>query len=80
MDTAVDSIITMDGEGIIESVNPAAERMFGYALDEMVGQNIKLLMPSPHREAHDEYLANYLLMRRLWKGKAAVVSGRMPDR
>ena len=44
----------------MESVNPAVERMFGYTASEMIGQNIKMLMPSPYREEHDSYVARYL--------------------
>lgn len=60
VETAVEGIITIDERGMVESLNPAACRMFGYAPDEVVGRNISLLMPSPHREQHDDYLANYL--------------------
>ena len=60
LDTAAEGIITIDQQGIIESFNPAAERIFGHASAEVIGQNIKMLMPSPHRELHDWYLANYL--------------------
>jgi two-component system CheB/CheR fusion protein len=60
INTAVDAIITIDEQGIIRSVNPAAERMFGYPAGEMIGQNVKLLMPSPYREDHQNYLARYL--------------------
>lgn len=58
--TATDAIITIDQGGVIESVNPAAEQMFGYSAAEMVGQNVKMLMPSPYREEHDGYLLEYL--------------------
>ncbi len=58
--TAVNAIITINQQGVIESVNPAAEKMFGYTGPELIGQNVKVLMPSPHREQHDRYLANYL--------------------
>jgi PAS domain S-box-containing protein len=58
--TATDAIITMDIHGIIQSVNPASERLFGYAADEMIGQNVGLIMPSPYREEHDGYLRQYL--------------------
>jgi PAS domain S-box-containing protein len=60
LDTAVDAIITIDERGIIHSVNRAAVHMFGYTAGEMIGQNIKMLMPSPYREEHDDYLARYV--------------------
>jgi len=57
--SAFDAIITIDSQGVIETINRAAEKMFGYSADEMVGQNVKLLMPSPFREEHDGYLRHY---------------------
>ena len=60
LDTAADAIITMDQRGIIQSVNPATERMFGYAAAELIGQSVNMIMPSPYREAHDGYLAKYM--------------------
>ena len=59
LETAVNAIITINERGIIESVNPATERLFGYAKDEMVGRNVSMLMPSPYRDQHDTYLHNY---------------------
>mgnify|MGYP002384143129 CR=1 FL=1 len=58
--TAVEGVITIDERGLIDSFNPAAEKMFGYTAAEVIGQNVSILMPSPDRERHDTYLANYL--------------------
>ena len=60
VNTAADAIITIDHRGIIESVNAATERMFGYTASEMVGQRVNMLMPSPYREEHDAFIARYL--------------------
>lgn len=60
LETAVEGIITINKNGIIESINRAALRIFRYKSDEVIGQNIKLLTPSPYREEHDGYLSSYL--------------------
>ena len=60
LETAVEGIITIDRRGIIESINPAAQKMFGYHADELVGQNIGRLMPCPYNEEHDGFLARYI--------------------
>jgi PAS domain S-box-containing protein len=59
LECAVDAIISIDERGIIQMVNPAAERIFGYSAQEMVGKNVSMLMPSPYREEHDAYVARY---------------------
>ena len=55
LQSAVDAIISIDAAGIVESVNPATERLFGYTVDELVGQNVKMLMPEPYQGQHDSY-------------------------
>jgi len=58
-ETAVDGIITISEQGMVEALNPAAEKLFGYAAADVIGQNVKMLMPDPYRKEHDGYLANY---------------------
>ncbi|MDE2417787.1 MAG: EAL domain-containing protein [Burkholderiales bacterium] len=55
----VDGVITISERGIIESFNKSASAMFGYAEAEVLGQNISILMPEPHRSEHDSYLQFY---------------------
>lgn len=55
-ETAIDALVIMNDEGFIIAYNPAAETLFGYSLDEAVGQNIALLMPQKYRDQHDEHL------------------------
>lgn len=59
VETVVDGIVTISELGIMESVNPAVTRMFGYTEAEMVGQNIKMLMPNPYKDEHDGYLKHH---------------------
>jgi PAS domain S-box-containing protein len=60
IETTVDAIIVIDSKGTVESFNQGARRLFGYTSQEVVGRNVKVLMPSPDREAHDGYIARYL--------------------
>ncbi|MFI5395632.1 MAG: PAS domain S-box protein [Candidatus Binatia bacterium] len=60
VNAAVDGIITIDEQGIVQSLNPAAERLFGYSAQEVIGQDIKILVPPPWRDEHDDFLAKYL--------------------
>ena len=57
--TAVDGVMIIDANGTVQEYNPACEQLFGYQADEVIGRNVKMLMPPPYREEHDEYLHRY---------------------
>jgi len=59
LNAAVDGVVLIDTAGIIQSVNPSVQRLFGYPPEELVGQNVKVLMPPPWREEHDGYIDRY---------------------
>ena len=59
LDTVPDAMIVIDEKGTMQSFSAAAERLFGYSAAEAVGQNVKILMPSPYRRDHDNYLQRY---------------------
>jgi len=80
LETVPDAMIFIDSRGIMRSFSATAERLFGYAAAEIIGQNVSILMPSPYREQHDTYLARYLAtgVRRII-GRGRVVVGQRRD-
>lgn len=58
-ETSLDAIITIDHRGLMLSFNPAAQRLFGYSAEDVIGRNVKMLMPEPFRTEHDSYLHRY---------------------
>jgi PAS domain S-box-containing protein len=60
LQSAVDAIISIEAAGMIESVNPATEKLFGYTAAELIGQNVRMLMPEPYGSQHDGYISHYL--------------------
>jgi two-component system sensor kinase FixL len=80
LDTVPDAMIVIDERGTIHDFSAAAQRTFGYTAEEAVGQNVKMLMPSPYRENHDGYLARYLTTgERRIIGIGRVVVGERKD-
>jgi PAS domain S-box-containing protein len=59
IDNVVDGIITINEKGVVDSFNPACEKLFGYEASEVIGKNIKMLMPPPYHDKHDSYLDKY---------------------
>src|SRR5258705_376242 len=64
IETAVDGAILIDARGVVLMFNPACEKLFGYSADEVIGKNVKMLMPEPYQHEHDRYIANYLDSRK----------------
>jgi two-component system sensor kinase FixL len=59
LDTVPDAMIVIDPDGTVQSFSSAAERLFKYSADEVIGKNVKMLMPQPYRKEHDSYLKRY---------------------
>lgn len=80
VDSELDGLVAIDSKGTINLFNRAAERIFGYRAEEVVGSNISQLMPEPYRSQHDQYIANYLqtgIKRVIGSGRE--VQGRRKD-
>ncbi|WP_455570326.1 PAS domain-containing sensor histidine kinase [Xanthobacter agilis] len=60
LSTVPDAMVVIDERGVMQSFSATAERLFGYSAEEALGQNVSILMPSPHREGHDGYIGRYL--------------------
>ena len=80
LETVPEAMIVIDERGIIQSFSTTAERQFGYTPSEVLGQNVKMLMPSPYREDHDDFLVRYLRTgERKIIGMGRVVVGERKD-
>ncbi|MFS8036193.1 sensor histidine kinase [Xanthobacter sp. AM11] len=80
LDTVPDAMVVIDERGIMRSFSATAERLFGYTAAEAIGQNVSVLMPQPHRQAHDGYILRYLTTgERRIIGIGRVVVGERKD-
>jgi diguanylate cyclase (GGDEF)-like protein/PAS domain S-box-containing protein len=80
LELAGEGIVSCDTEGKLLSFNRAAQRIFGYSEAEIIGKNVSVLMPSPHRDKHDEYLSRYLQIGQTHViGTTREVQGRRQD-
>ena len=80
LETVPDAMIVIDEDGIVQSFSSAAERLFGYSAAQVIGKNVKMLMPSPYRENHDGYIEQYLRTgQRRIIGIGRVVVGERKD-
>jgi two-component system sensor kinase FixL len=75
LDTVPDAMVVIGRQGTIQSFSATAARLFGYTENEAIGRNVSMLMPSPYREQHDQYLRRYLQTnepRVIGKGRVVV--------
>jgi two-component system sensor kinase FixL len=80
LETIPDAMVVIDAQGVIRSFSSAAERLFGRSAAEAIGQNVRILMPSPYRESHDSYIERYLRTgERKIIGVGRVVVGERKD-
>jgi PAS domain S-box-containing protein len=80
LETTVDAIITIDTRGTIKSFNKTAEKLFQYQAPEVIGKNVKVLMPEPYKAEHDDYMDHYLETgERKIIGIGREVTGRRKD-
>jgi len=81
VDHAINGIITINEQGIVESFNPACEKLFGYQAGEVIGRNVKMLMPEPYHGEHDGYLTRYITTHeaRIIGTAGREVSGKRKD-
>ncbi|MFC3644303.1 PAS domain S-box protein [Aquibium oceanicum] len=80
LDTVLDATVVIEKDGTIVSFNSAAVRQFGYKSDEVIGQNVRMLMPEPYRGEHDGYMHRYLVTgEKRIIGTDRVVVGRRKD-
>jgi PAS domain S-box-containing protein len=79
LDTAINPIITLDGGGVVRSLNPAGEKTFGYASHELVGQNIRTLVPDNFVDAYNNYVAQFAQQGRTGAGSGRELAGLRKD-
>ena len=81
VETAPNGIITINEKGLIQSFNSAAEQMFGYSAQEIIGQNVRMLMPESYHRKHDFYIQDYLKKSEKGiLGRGLVLKGRRKDK
>ncbi|MBM6583604.1 PAS domain S-box protein [Microvirga sp. BT689] len=80
LETVPDAMVVIDEQALIQSFSATAVRLFGYQPDEIIGENVKILMPKPYREQHDSYMHRYLITgERRIIGIGRVVVGQRKD-